>query len=389
MARRLKKKVKKALIAAAALLAVVIVAIIVIVNINPIKLTAETADIPVFSTVDFKTYLKENKINDEIVINADEVKLDTLGTYTVSYQYKKKTKELTVNVKDVTAPTIDDKAIKVIVNKEVDLKQKIKYSDDYDQNPTVTIDDSKLDMSKKGTYEITATVTDASNNSSSQVINVKVGDTDVTKVVYLTFDDGPSSVTESVLDTLKKYNVKATFFVTGINGSGGVESKYADLTKRAYEEGHTIALHSYTHDYKTIYQSNEAFLNDLTTLSDKLYDLIGVRPTYFRFPGGSNNGVYDNYGGNISSMKSLIEFMESKGYKYFDWNADSTDASGNNVEVSKIVSNSKSTKVNVNLLMHDTGAKATTAKALPSIIEYYLANDYEFRGIDEDFIPHF
>lgn len=389
MARRLKKSVKNALTIAAALLVAAIVLVVVIVNINPIKLSVETADIPVFSTVDFKTYLKENKINDDIIVNSDEVKLDTLGTYTVYYQYKNKSKELVVNVKDVTAPTIDTKDIKVIVNKTVDLKEKIKYSDDYDQNPVVTIDDSKLDMSKKGTYEITVTITDSSNNTSSQVLNVKVGDTDITKVVYLTFDDGPSSVTESVLNTLKKYNVKATFFVCGVNGAGGIESKYASLTKRAYEEGHTIALHSYTHDYAKIYKSNEAFLNDLTTLSDKLYDLIGFRPTYFRFPGGSNNGVYDNYGGNIKSMKSLIDFMESKGYKYYDWNADSTDASGNNVAVSQLVNNSKSKKVNVNLLMHDTGAKKTTAEALPSIIEYYLNNDYEFRGIDEDFIPHF
>ena len=389
MARRLKKNVKKALMAAMAVLVVVIVAVVVILNLNPIKLTSETVDIPVFSTVEFNSYLKENEINNEIVINSDEVKLDTLGTYTVYYQYKNKSKELVVNVKDVTAPTISTKSIKVIVNKEVDLKTKIQYSDDYDKNPTVTIDDSKLDMSKKGTYEINVTVTDASNNTTSQVVSVKVGDTDITKVVYLTFDDGPSSVTESVLNTLKKYNVKATFFVTGINGSGGVESKYAPLTKRAYEEGHTIALHSYTHDYKTIYQSNEAFLNDLTTLSDKLFDLIGFRPTYFRFPGGSNNGVFDNYGGNITSMKSLIQFMESKGYKYYDWNADSTDATGNNVDVNKIINNSKSKQVNVNLLMHDTGAKKTTAEALPSIIEYYLNNDYEFRGIDEYFIPHF
>ena len=389
MARRLKKSVKKAMMILAAAVIAIVVAIVIFINLNPIKLTAETVDLPVFSEVDFASYLKENKINENIEIDASEVKLDTLGTYTVYYQYKNKNRELVVNVKDVTAPVISDKEIKVIVNKTYNLLEKVKVTDDYDQNPVVTIDDSKLDMKTKGTYEIVVTATDSSNNTTTQTINVKVGVTDITKTVYLTFDDGPSNVTESILNTLKKYNVKATFFVCGSNGAGGIESKYANLTKRAYEEGHTIALHAYNHDYKSIYASNEAFLADLTKLQDKLYDLIGVRPTYFRFPGGSNNGQYDNYGGTIKSMKDLIAFMESKGFQYYDWNADSTDASGNNVPVSQIISNSKSTKVNVNLLMHDTGAKQTTADALSSIIEYYLNQGYDFKGVDDDFLPHF
>ena len=159
-------ELKKALTLAAVGVVVIVAAIVIILNINPIKLTAATVDLPVFSEVDFTTYLKENKINGDIVVDAKAVKLDTLGTYSVYYNYKNKTKELIVNVKDVTAPKIETDNIKVIVNKSVNLVEKIKVSDDYDKNPVVTIDDSKLDMTTKGTYDITVTVTSGTENLS-------------------------------------------------------------------------------------------------------------------------------------------------------------------------------------------------------------------------------
>ena len=305
---------------------------------------------------------------------------------------------------DKTAPVISASDFKVKLNSNADLKEYASVKDDYDKNPTLTVDKGNFDSAKEGTYEITFSAKDDFGNTSTKKVNVTVykpvqnTTSSGKKIVYLTFDDGPSAVTATILDVLKQYNVKATFFVCGKNGSGGIDSKYGYLTKRAYEEGHTIALHSYTHDYASIYKSNEAFYNDIIKLSDKVYNLIGIRPKYIRFPGGSNNGQFNNYGGSISSMASLVKYMVSKGFQYYDWNVSSGDAAGGTASSSKIYKNctiNSSTGVpyswdNLNVLMHDTGAKKTTAQALPQVIEYYLSRGYEFRAIDDSsFAPHF
>ncbi len=296
---------------------------------------------------------------------------------------------------DKTAPVISASDFKVKLNSNADLKEYASVKDDYDTAPTLTVDKGNFDASKEGTYEITFSAKDDFGNTSTKKVNVTVykpvqnTTSSGKKIVYLTFDDGPSAVTATILDVLKQYNVKATFFVTGVNGSSGISGKYGYLTKRAYQEGHTIALHSYTHDW-SIYKSEAAYFADLTKLSDAVYKLIGVHPKYVRFPGGSNNGKWDNYGG-LSSMKQLCNALHSKGYEYYDWNVSSTDASGSKVAVSKIVNASIGYSYdNINLLMHDLAGKTTTAQALPQIIEHYLSRGYEFRAIsDGSFAPHY
>ncbi|HAQ64192.1 MAG TPA: hypothetical protein DCR23_06995 [Ruminococcaceae bacterium] len=184
------------------------------------------------------------------------------------------------------------------------------------------------------------------------------------KIVYLTFDDGPSSNTPRILDILDAYGVKATFFV--ING-GKYNHYMADIVNR----GHAIALHSYTHDYKKIYSSDEAFYNDLQAISDLVFSQTGVRSNITRFPGGASNTVSRKYNSGI--MSRLTQGVLNKGYHYFDWNLSSGDASGNNIPKDTIVANCKRLpKSNtVIVLMHDTRAKGTTVEALPEIIEYY------------------
>jgi peptidoglycan/xylan/chitin deacetylase (PgdA/CDA1 family) len=189
------------------------------------------------------------------------------------------------------------------------------------------------------------------------------------KTVYLTFDDGPSENTPKILDILDQYGIKATFFV--INNP-----KYNNYMKDIVARGHTIALHSYTHDYAKIYKSEKAYFKDLQKISDVVKEQTGVESKIARFPGGTSNTVSKRYCKGI--MTKLKKSTAEKGYLYFDWNVDSTDASGNNVAVDKLIRYG-TTGINTRndtlvVLMHDTNAKDTTVEALPKIIQKYKDN---------------
>ena len=174
------------------------------------------------------------------------------------------------------------------------------------------------------------------------------------KKVYLTFDDGPSENTSTVLEVLKKYNIKATFFVVG-----RTDEKSKKLYKQIYDDGHTLAMHSYTHDYK-------AYKKDITMLSDLLYDITGERPKFIRFPGGSSNAV------SKVDMKEVILYTKKAGYIYYDWNVINGDATGKKMTesemVSSVVSGVKQYETSI-VLMHDCAGKEMTAKTLPTVIK--------------------
>lgn len=293
-------------------------------------------------------------------------------------------------VEDKEKPTLTGvKDITVIQNGQVDYLKGIKAKDNFDSNPEITVESSSVQLSKPGTYPITYIVKDQSGNKKTYQAQVTVkekkkiktigqsGD----KVVYLTFDDGPSANTEKILVILNKYNVKATFFVTG-NGKS-----YNYLIKKAYSQGHTIGLHSYTHNY-SIYKSEETYFQDLDKIGNMVKNQIGFVPKYIRFPGGSSNAVSKKYKKGIMSI--LVGEVQDRGYQYYDWNVSSGDASGNNVSVSTIVKNSTSSHANnVMILLHDTKAKNTTVQALPKIIEHYQSLGYRFEGItDKSFTCH-
>lgn len=197
------------------------------------------------------------------------------------------------------------------------------------------------------------------------------------KVCYLTFDDGPSENTLKILNILNQANAKATFFV--------ISTSNLDYIKKADEAGHAIGLHANSHEYGAIYKSEDAYFNDLATISNKVKNLIGKESKLLRFPGGSSNTASRKYKKGI--MSTLTKAVEAKGYAYFDWNVDSGDASGNNIAVSKLVNNIKNSTSgtrDICVLMHDTAAKDTTVEALPQIICYLRGLGYRFEALTTD-----
>lgn len=202
------------------------------------------------------------------------------------------------------------------------------------------------------------------------------------KVVYLTFDDGPSANTEKILDVLDQYGAKATFFVTGH------EPDYRPAIRDAYLRGNTIGMHTFSHDYASVYASEQAYFDDLDQVSQVVKEQIGYVPYLVRFPGGASNTVSAKYSPGI--MTALSQDVPARGYQYYDWNVSSSDAAGNSVPADTIVSSScVEGYPNVMLLFHDSGAKTTTVEALPRIIEFYQERGYTFAPIDRStFVVH-
>lgn len=186
------------------------------------------------------------------------------------------------------------------------------------------------------------------------------------KTVYLTFDDGPSSLTPKILDLLKKENIKATFFVIGTKTDGGKK-----IIKRIVDEGHAIGNHTYSHNYSYIYESVDNFFDDLYKNENIIYEASGKRPKIIRFPGGSNNASTKTEKGK-KVMNEIMYRLQKEGYVYFDWNASSGDASSTPASVNDIINNTL-TWISRNdtsiVLFHDSATKNNTLKALPTIIE--------------------
>lgn len=202
---------------------------------------------------------------------------------------------------------------------------------------------------------------------------VKENEEPKAKVAYLTFDDGPSiQVTPQILDILKKYNVKATFFVIG----NAAESN-SELVKRTHVEGHAIGNHSYSHNYKYLYSNVDNFMTDIRKNEQVLKNILGpnFKTNLVRFPGGS-------FGEKKNPFKIALE---KQGYNYIDWNALNGDAEGHHIPKDRLVQRLKTTsggKSELIILMHDLGTKQTTVDALPEIIEYLRNEGYEFHTLE-------
>ena len=208
-----------------------------------------------------------------------------------------------------------------------------------------------------------------SEEIAKKVVNVYFEET---KKVYLTFDDGPSRVTDDILDILDRYNVKATFFVLGAN----VDAK-PELVKRAYDSGHFIASHGYTHKYSQIYESQENVLAEYNQSVEAIRRAIGV-PTYnphlFRYPGGSSGGKYN------SVKQQSINLLKQNNITYTNWNCLTGDSAGSTTieDMWRELNDSAAGDDNLVILMHDAGDKDVTVEFLPQLIEKYLAEGYEF-----------
>jgi peptidoglycan-N-acetylglucosamine deacetylase len=302
-------------------------------------------------------------------------------TYTVSDSSGNKTSvQRTIEYNDGIAPTItlngdSDITIKAGTRFE-DPGCTAKDSHGNDISDSVSVSDN-ISTYRAGTYTITYSVTDKFGNKASidRTVTVEaVKQTATTssgnKVVYLTFDDGPGAHTQQLLDILDKYNVKVTFFVTNVN------SGYENMIAKEAAAGHTVAIHSASHDYKKIYSSVDAYFADLNEMSDIIYAQTGQRPKLIRFPGGSSNTVSLKYCSGI--MTTLTKAVTDQGYKYFDWNVSSGDAGGttSTEEVyQNVVNGMKSHNVSV-VLQHDI--KGFSVNAVERIIQWGLANGYTF-----------
>lgn len=235
-----------------------------------------------------------------------------------------------------------------------------------------------VDIYHKGAYTLTYTAEDNYHNQTTvtRTVNVvpvpqpdKVDPGD--KIVYLTFDDGPSVYTEQLLDILDAYNVKATFFV--------VDTDYSDLIADEFARGHSVGIHTASHDYGKIYASEEAYFADLEHMQDLIVELTGQRTTLVRFPGGSSNTVSSF---NPGIMTTLAADLTDMGYQYFDWNVSSGDA-GETTETQQVYENviNGVQWQNVSIvLQHDI--KGFSVAAVEQIIVWCLNNGYTFLPLD-------
>ncbi len=196
-----------------------------------------------------------------------------------------------------------------------------------------------------------------------------------TKVIYLTFEDGPGPYTQQILDTLEAYDVRATFFVTALN------PEYESLIAAEADGGHTVGVHTYSHNYNQVYSDEDAFLEDFNRMNEIIYQQTGEYAHYFRFLGTSNNKQSRSI--NRGIMTRLTKSMTDAGYEYVDWSVSSEDYYGDlsaSAIIDTVTSRIASRDISV-VIMHDS--YASSADAVESIVQWGLENGYTFRAVDE------
>ncbi len=199
------------------------------------------------------------------------------------------------------------------------------------------------------------------------------------KKVYLTFDDGPSANTDEILDILRQYDVKATFFVVGKTDEASKEAY-----RRIVEEGHTLGMHSYSHVYDLVYSSREEFEADMLKLQSYLYEETGVSSRYYRFPGGSSNTISD------IDMQEFISCLHERGIEYYDWNVSNGDGAAVTPEVDVLIENIMKDIGKYEtpmILMHDDVNKYRTVEALEELIQKLTEQDCVLLPIDDEVQP--
>lgn len=196
------------------------------------------------------------------------------------------------------------------------------------------------------------------------------------KVVYLTFDDGPSKTTLKVLKILEDEGVKATFFVIAQQAE-----ECPEILKAEAEAGHEICIHTYSHK-NSIYSGRQAFLDDYHKAYSTVSDILGREPSKFmRMPGGSST-----HAGSKAALKAIRDGLTEEGVYYVDWNISLEDAIYPHTPSYKLLSTFrkelKKTYIDPNtaiVLMHDGLSNDTTPEALPSVIKYFKDNNYTFK----------
>lgn len=326
---------------------------------------------------DEKTYSAMDKLDGDVTKNIKVKQTDSKITYTVSDKHGNESSiSRKIIYEDKKPPTItlngNSTVYTFIGDPYIELGANSNDTCDGDISNTINTTGS-VNTDAAGEYELTYTSTDKAGNSSSVKRRVIVSERGKNGTIYLTFDDGPKwGTTNVILDILKEEGVKATFFVTN---SGPDE-----LIKREFDEGHSIGLHTASHDYSIVYSSVDAYFYDLSIVSNRVKNITGMEPRIIRFPGGASNTVSRKYCQGI--MSNLTSEVLNRGYRYYDWNLSSGDAAGGSPSSDEIANNviSSLSKNRVNMvLMHDI--KPYTRDALRSIIKYGKDNGYSFEKI--------
>lgn len=306
----------------------------------------------------------------------------TVGEYTCEYvpYFSFKKFYQTIKVIDTQSPLIALNGA---------LEMTLQSIDDYEESGFTAVDNydgiitdqvvTNLKQCQKNLYEIEYSVKDSSDNETTVKRTIHL----VSGKVYLTFDDGPShSITPKILDLLKEKNVKATFFVLGYD-----ESK-EEIVKRAYEEGHTIAMHGYSHTYSEIYSDIDTLLENFHKIEDMVEETTGAESSkLIRFPGGSSNTVSKKY--CVGIMSEAVERVTEEGYTYYDWNVDGQDAGGADTAeeiYQNVIDGIKPGRSNV-VLLHDSGGHEDTLTALEWIIDYCIDNNYVLESLTQETRP--
>ena len=334
-------------------------------------------------------YTAIDEYDGDITNNVLKINKDNIIMYYVTDSSNNKAyKFRTINKIDKEPPKIKlkgDSTMNITVNGTFK-DPGYEISDNCDKKLEVTVT-GKVDTSKPGSYTIKYESSDSSGNKVKKERKVIVNNSYVAPrqgtslscgipgTIYLTFDDGPNEGTTNViLDILKDEGIKATFFVT---------CKGPDyLIKRMYDEGHTVALHTCTHEYSQVYASVDNYFNDLNRVSNRVKNITGIDAKIIRFPGGSSNTISRNY--HYGIMSTLTSMVLDRGYRYFDWNIDSNDAGGansSNQVYNNVTNNLSHNRANV-VLMHDI--KSQTRDALRDIINYGKREGYLFGKLEND-----
>ena len=259
-----------------------------------------------------------------------------------------------------------------IVDTSIKLKKAKEYEEQVIAYKQQLEEQEKIEKEKKEAERL-ARIPNLTEEGKENIKNVYHSET--TKRAFLTFDDGPSTNTKNILDILAQRNIKATFFVLGMQ----VE-KMPETVKRIYEEGHYIANHGYSHVYSSIYSSPEAVLDEFNRCNQVVANAIQV-PEYnshlFRFPGGY-------YGGKYAEIKKQAnEILKQNNIAHVDWNALTGDSEKQNPTKEYLMNNLQKTtqgKNSIVILMHDSQAKKVTVETLPEVIDYLQQQGYEFEN---------
>ena len=230
----------------------------------------------------------------------------------------------------------------------------------------------KFKVIKLRLYIIPAVILALSTAFAFPVLKTEKADANAVKMVYFTFDDGPSERTDEILKILSEENIKATFFVIG-----PADIKTEERIFKIFNEGHSIGLHTMSHDYEKIYLSAENFLDDIFAEREWIYSITGEECVIFRFPGGSNNSTAPKW-----LVEEVKEKTKAEGLLWYDWNADGKDSLGDVLSAEEIAENVLSSEFigseEVVVLLHDSATRTTTPDALKILISEFRKMGYEF-----------